>query len=41
MFGKTSQTFAYIVLLALIVTIGFGAWFGGLSNDELALLEAF
>lgn len=37
MFGPTSQNLAYIVLLALIVTIGFGAWFGGWPVDPSAL----
>ena len=41
MFGKTSQNFAYFVLLALIAAVGFGAWFGGWSSVDLTGLEAF
>ncbi|WP_274126486.1 hypothetical protein [Abyssibius alkaniclasticus] len=41
MFGKTSQNFAYMILLALIATTGFGAWFGGWGSVDLAGLGAF
>jgi len=37
MLGKNSQTLAYIVLLGLIVTVGFGAIFGGWSGDLAGL----
>lgn len=40
MLGKNSQTLAYIVLLGLVVTIGFGALFGGWS-DDLSGLDTF
>jgi hypothetical protein len=40
MLGKNSQTIAYIVLLGLIITVGFGAWFGAGAVD-LSGLENF